>query len=206
MPLIAKQNASGHFDPIPPDTYQAVCYSVIDFGTQYSEKYDKNTRKVLIGWEIPELRIQKEDEDTNRPRVISQTYTLSLHEKSRLYNDLISWRGRPFTAEELDAFDLFNVLGANCLIQVVNTEKNGKTYSNVQTVSKLMKNMQAVKPENPILKYSFDDDKFNIPEEIYDWCKDIIKRSVEFQAVKNAQESTALAEAQSMMENDEIPF
>ena len=70
--------------------------TVIDLGTQRNDYGGNITykRQVLIIWEVP-------DQISNDvPMTISKFYTLSLHEKSNLGMDLVSWRGRPFTEQE----------------------------------------------------------------------------------------------------------
>ena len=73
------------YPPIPAGTHQAVIYGVVDEGTQYSERFNKTAPKVRVLFELPKVRIdiEKDGEPTkNVPRVTSQEYTLSLHEKS----------------------------------------------------------------------------------------------------------------------------
>lgn len=67
--------------------------------------------------------------------MVVQRYTLSLHEKSKLRPMLEAWRGRKFTNEELEGFDLERLLGANCQVQVChNISSDGQVYANVQAV------------------------------------------------------------------------
>ena len=52
---------------------------------------------------------------------------MSLNERSNLRRDLQAWRNRPFTEEELQAFDLTKLLGVTCKINVVlNSNGNAK--------------------------------------------------------------------------------
>jgi hypothetical protein len=137
MGLIVKQEQSGgSFEPIEAGLHLSVCYGVIDLGTHYNPTWDKRQRKVLIMWELPDVRIdvEKDGQTVNLPRVLSNQYTLSLHEKSELYKHLISWRGKPFTPQELDGFNLFNIVGAPCQIQVMPVERSGKTYTNITSI------------------------------------------------------------------------
>lgn len=213
MGLVVKSQG-GNFEPIEGGTYQAVCYSLIDLGTQHSEFNGKarKLRKVLLGWEIPELRIdvEKEGKKVSMPRVISKIYTLSLHEKSQLYKDLVSWRGRPFTAAELEGFDLFTILKANCLLQVINETKNGKTYAYIASISKLMRGMAPKQPENEVVYYSMDDHAMQIPANVPEWVLKIIQKSDEYLMVEHAKgvfnPETAEDSEENPTINDDIPF
>jgi hypothetical protein len=49
-----------------------------------------------------------------RPFAMFKNYTLSWSEKANLRLDLQSWRGKPFTQEEMRRFDLETILGAWC--------------------------------------------------------------------------------------------
>jgi hypothetical protein len=82
----------------------------------------------MVSWEL----LDDPKMQDGRPFSVSQFYTVSLHEKSKLRADLEAWRGRKFTAAELEGFDLSTVLGAYCMLQVVHSE-DGK-YANVQTI------------------------------------------------------------------------
>ena len=185
MSLMAKQTGS-NFPPVEEGTFQAVCYSVVDLGTQFSEYFKSSAHKVLITWEIPELRIdiERDDKPVNLPRAISKQYTLSLNDKSNLCKDLAAWRGKSFTAEELEGFDVLTIAGANCLLGIIHTQKDNKTYANVATVTKLMKNMPKLKPESPIVTYSMDTDGLEFSDLIPEWVQNIIKKSEEFRGVK----------------------
>lgn len=194
--------------------HHAVCYAVIDLGTQHNEFYDKDQHKVVLIWELPDERIdiERDGKMVNLPRAKSRTYTLSLGKKADLYRDLVSWRGVAFTADELKGFDIFNVAGANCMLQIIHEERNGEIYANITAVTSLLKGMEKKVPENPIVKYCMATDGYDIPENIPDWVKDIIKKSREYQAVHNAAGNADLAAAQEEYggsppsEEDDIPF
>lgn len=149
MALVAKDPGGNGYDPVEAGVFQAVCYGIYDLGTQYSERWNKSAHRVLIAWEIPEQRIEveKDGKKLNLPRAISKEYTLSLHAKAGLKKDLESWRGRTFTKEELAGFDLANILKANCMIQVLHTTRDEKTYANVAGIMPLMKGAQRKDPE-----------------------------------------------------------
>ena len=132
MSLTAKESIS-RIPPMPEGVYTAVCYSVVDVGHQYSEKYEKDSHKVVVSWEIPEQRVdvERDGKKLNLPRVISKRYTLSLGDKAILRKDLEAWRGKAFTGPELGGFALEKLIGAACQLQVIHTQKDSKTYANV---------------------------------------------------------------------------
>ena len=189
MPLIAKEQSIERPDPVPQGTYTARCYAIYDLGTQKVEWKGqvKHKRKVVLVFEIYEERIQieKDGETLNLPRAISLMETNSLSNNGNLRPYLKSWRGRDFTQEELASFDLFNVLGAPCLLSVVhNSGKDGRIYANIGSITKVMKGQQVPEQENESCTFSFDDFKDGepivFPEKMTEWAQKKAMESKEY--------------------------
>jgi len=80
--------------------------------------------------------------------VVTKTYTASLNEKANLRKDLESWRGRPFTVEELQGFDLEKVVKAPCMLNLVaQTTKAGKTWTGIAAIMPLAKGAEKLDVE-----------------------------------------------------------
>jgi hypothetical protein len=180
MGLTVKKSGS-FLDPVPEGLYQAVCYGLYDLGTQFQERFGKSVPKVLIAWELPSERILVEQDGVKKdlPRAISKQYTKSLHEKANLRKDLESWRGKAFTEDELEGFDMKKLLGANCMIQVIHKTKEGKTFANVANIVSLPKTMDKSGCENPFRYFSFEDGDI-LPDNTPSWISDLIKASEEW--------------------------
>lgn len=170
-------------EPIPDGVYQAVATGVIDLGTQFNEHFQKSSRQVLFIWEIPELLIkfEKNGLEVEAPRVISKKYTASWHEKANLRKDLQSWRGRAFTEDEMQSFDISTVVGKNCMLQIINTTKDGKQYSNIASILPLYSGLKNVAPFMDIAYFSLEDG-YDIPTTVPVWVRDIIFKSEEFKS------------------------
>lgn len=197
MSLIARTKGESTVKPIPAGAYQAVCYGVVDIGTQKTiwQGQEKLKRKVVMFFEIPSERIQieKDGNKMDLPRGMSKKYTLSLSEKGNLYKDLISWRGVQFTPEQLAGFDLFTVISANCLLQIVaGKTKEGKDMSFINGIMSLPKGMPKLKSENPMVKYSIAEDGIKVPDGIPQWTRDEIEKSLEIIAIKKAANNQEL--------------
>lgn len=134
------EDKGGNFERCPSGMHLARCYRIVDLGTQKSEYMGqvKYLHKIMLGWEIHGMNddgspIKMQD---GRPFGIFKNYTLSWSEKANLRLDLQSWRGKPFTQEEMRKFDLKNVLGAWCMLNVIERPgKDNKTYTNVDGVT-----------------------------------------------------------------------
>lgn len=155
MGLVARDSGSGSdFEPAPQGTHVARCVRVIDLGTQQgSPTFPNPKHKVLIGWELPEEKHEYEGETV--PMLVQRRYTLSLHENATLRHDLESWRGRKFTDEELEGFDLAKVAGVACMVTVTHSA-DGK-YANVNAVTAPPKSVQVPAAVNPVIYYALED-------------------------------------------------
>ena len=119
MGLIASSSGGGEFEAVPIGTHRAICYKLADAGTREEKFKDEDAKKrhtIFIFFELPDLRTSKD-----QPFSIFKQYTLSLNENSALHKDLKSWRGKSFTEAELKSFDMANILGVNCDIEVEHT-------------------------------------------------------------------------------------
>ena len=207
MGLIAKKGGSGNFDPIAEGIFNAVCYMVIDLGTHLDPTFGKRLHSCLIGWEVPSERIEIEKDGVKQdlPRAISKKYTISLNEKANLRKDLQTWRGKTFTEQELEGFDIKNVLGKSCMIQIIHNKKADKVYANIAAIMPLMKGIAPLVAENPLKFYSIQDDRDVIPAGTPQWIIDIIKTSDEWQTFVPAEEQGQVEETSGGSEDD-VPF
>ena len=153
--LIAKDNSESKFAKLPlPEagTTQAVCCAVWDLGLQKTTfaGEEKIQHKIIIAWEITEKINAPESEYNGKPYMLNKKYTLSLGEKANLRKDLESWRGLPFSADELkNGFDLDKLYGANCYIGIKHEpDRNdaSKVYANVTAILPIPKGMAKITP------------------------------------------------------------
>lgn len=203
MALIAKDKGGGDFEPVNEGTHHAICIGVFDLGTHFDEVYGKSKHEVLFMWELPNERIEIEKDGAIKdlPRAISRQFNLSLHKKAQLRPFLEAWRGRAFTEQELQGFDVSKVLGANCMLQVLHNKKGDKTYGNVVSIIPLMKGMVKKDPENPQRSFSFDSDVLP-PDGTPEWIRKKIEASEEW-THHNGGTSGTEENTESL---DDIPF
>ena len=225
MALIAKDTGGADFDPIPAGSYEAVCYMVVDLGTHHSETFNKDTHKILVGWEVPDCTIivDRHGKPTEMPRVISRRYTLSLHKKAGLRKDLEAWRGKAFTAEDLQGFNVGKLIGAPCLLGIVHQVRGeeNKTYADVAAVMAMprrAKGAAVLTPATETVLFSIPDGVdagFPIPETIPEWIGKIIKDSKEWrgempwQTVADGGDNDASADPADLAAEggaDDLPF
>lgn len=170
---------SGSFTPVPEGVHRAVCIGLYDLGTHMNEQFKKEQEKVLIVWELPDENIEVNGEYV--PMRQSKQYTASLSEKSSLRKDLEAWRGRTFTKEELDGFNLHNILGKCCQLQIIHVTVGDKTYANIAAIMALPKGMPPFKAVSEIQYFDFSEHTA-IPDTTPEWIANKIRASKEYRA------------------------
>lgn len=140
MPIMARDNRK-EFTPAPEGLHQGVCVDVVDLGLQSTPWGEK--QKVELRWQLDQVNAE-----TSKRFLVTKRYTLSLNEKAILRQHLEAWRGKRFTKEELEGFDLEKLLGVNCQLQVVHElSDQGRIYSNVQAIVPIGKGMTKMRGE-----------------------------------------------------------
>lgn len=216
MSLTISQSDEKDFEIVPAGVYTARCYQVVDLGTQEVQTQGgvKLQHKAMIRWEILNDEIKMDD---GKPFSVGKKYTLSLFEGAYLYKDLVSWRGKAFTAADLEGFNISNLLGVYVTLQVIHEpSKDGKrTYANVQTLMKYQ-GKEKPKPVNKdvLLELevdTFDQEAFN---NLIDYLKKQIVESPEYQNImanKVPAEKTDDGDVREFSDDeaidlDDIPF
>lgn len=207
MSLIVSSKSGSEIDPVPAGLHLAVCVGVYDVGTQHSDIYGKDSRKVILMFELPELPAL----DIG-PRVLSRRFTMSLNAKATLRAFLEMWRGRKFTEQELGGFDLSKLLGAPVQLQVMQEESDGKTYSNISTAIPAPKGTKIAAKTVPQM-FSVDDlTEPTLPQYMHQWIQELVKQSKEWQRLVARPRATAPATATTAAEDgfatavEEDPF
>ncbi len=178
MGRYASEPQGGDFEKTPEGTHLGICYRIIDLGTTHGEYEGKETirNRVMISWELPNELMAD-----GRPFSISGFYTNSLSEKAKLRAHLAAWRGRDFTKDELERFDLANILDKAALINVGRTEK-GK--EKVVSVVSLPKGMTIPKRYNELQTFFLDEWDDAVWAQIPDGIKRMITESDEYKNMK----------------------
>lgn len=199
----------GDFTPPPAGAFPAICYRVIDLGTQTSSfnGEEKPQHKILIGWE---LKGEETIMDDGQPMSIHQRYTWSMFENATLRKHLEGWRGAKFTERDFGpgGFDVRNLLGKACLLSIVRNTKGERTYANIQAITKLPKGMVAGSLINNPVYLWLSSEGFNqgVFDALSDGLKRTIEKSPEYQRLKANPVGNGKSAVQQYEEDDRIPF
>ncbi len=178
---------------LPPEgTHLARVINIVYIGTvkgQFGDNY-----KVRITWELPtETHVFKEGEAA-KPFVVSREDTLSMHKKSNLRPLIEGILGVQLKDEEASAFDIDEILGKECLINVVYSEDG--QYANVKGAFKVSKGMVCPPAINPIKVLSYDKFDNEFYEKLPTFIKDKMSKTPEYRAMKG----------EDVVVDSEIPF
>lgn len=213
-----KASAKGgkDFELVPPGVHLAICTKIVHVGYQkaFNPKYaDKN--EVWLEFEIPDVRVKwmKDGEEKEGPAIVRRKFGLSLSEKSNLRPFLESWRGKPFTAEEEEGFEITALIGKICQLSIIH-EASGdgkKTYANIngafglirEQKESLLKDPSRGKPSGALVVYSVDAHDQEVYDNLPEWQQKLIQGRVKPKKDEDFSQDTGTG-AQDF--NDDIPF
>lgn len=181
MSLKVKNKKGPSLPPIDGGTYPAVCVGVVDLGEQHNEKFNKYENKVLFIWELPGVLIEVEGEQ--KPRWMSKEFSATLNEKSNLTKFLVPWRGKNFTDDELNGngFDMKQMLGDSCLLQIIVEEKDGNQYNRITSCMGFPAGIPAPVTETELLWFDMDEWDDEAMAKFPEWVQQRIKKSTQYQ-------------------------
>jgi len=202
--IIKDTGTDSTFELAPSGAFAARCYRIIDLGTQtFQVKGEtKESHQILMAWELSKKMAD------GQPFVISEKYTSSLHEKAKLRSVLESWRGRKFSEVERNGFDIEQVLGKVCFLNIVHSKKGDKTYANVASVMPVPEGLPSPAAVNEQLFFNIEEWNDKVFAKIPKYYQGMIKRSPEYGS-HDAGESYAQEAQQAQQaawEEDEMPF
>lgn len=170
---------------MPPDSYDAWCYGVVECGTQDGEweGVPNQARKIMFFFEVPEIPItyEKDGVEVTAPQSIKIEYTYSGGKKAKLKPIIEAWTGK--TVGDIDPFiDLINLPAR---ISVANkVSKKGSTYAQITAITKCkQKDIDSLPAmHNKPMVFSIEDHGFESDEfvKLHDWIKEYIGKSHEY--------------------------
>jgi hypothetical protein len=180
--LRTPQSNEGGFEPAPAGWQIARCFAVIDLGTHFDEKWDKETHLVRVGFELPKTK-----RNDGKPFAIFKRYTLSHHEKSRLRQDLEAWYGKKFSTGALNkagGFDLAKLIGREAFVNITHSESdNGNVFANIAAIGPLPPDMECPAPINESVVFSLQEFDSDVFATLTEKTQDQIKESGEYKVM-----------------------
>lgn len=217
--IIAKSSGTPR-ELIPANNYVARCIGMIHIGTieEVIQGQVKKLDKVRITWELPyELKTFDKDKG-EQPLVFSSEFTLSLSDKANLRKMLESWRGKPFTAEEAESFDITKLIGKTCMLNIIHeASKKDPTriFEKLSSIAAVPKGTTVPAQINPTRILSYDDFDFDYFNSLPDFIKEKMQKSDQYKAMMEAKKTPPPVEAKAPAvtdaevisdDDDDLPF
>lgn len=198
------------FELTPSGAHVAICYRVIDLGTQLIEfkGEQKKQHKIMISWELP-TELMTEGPHAGKPFSIHKRYTLSSSDRGNLRQDLEAWRGAQFSHEDFGKFDIAVLIGKPCMLNIIHSEKNGRVNANISSLMRLPKGMTAPQLVNAPVQFSLTSFDPLVYNSLSDNLKATIAKSPEYQEIMGGNRNdpnTSEGQEISHLPDDLVPF
>ena len=138
---ILARGTESKFQPHPEGQYVAQCVDTIDLGEKVQDF--PGTKPYLAQTCALVFRTGERNSETGDYIDIAKEYTVSMGEKANLRKDLTQWRGKPYTAEQVEqGVPLHKLTGNHALITVSHrVSGKGRTYANITAIVGIPKQM-----------------------------------------------------------------
>jgi hypothetical protein len=170
MGILAKEKTAD-YKLLDEGTHLAICDAVVGVGLQ-DTPWGSQQQHVWLRFEVAAERTRfiRDGEEIDEPMTIWNRYNTTLSKKSMLRNDLEGWRGRKFTEEELQGFEMFNLVEKPCLLTVVHNHTLDRTYANISAIARVMKGQEIPLRELNAIYFSPDDT--GQYDDVPEWLRD----------------------------------
>jgi len=171
---------------------QCVVTGLIMLGTKtetYKDGTSKDVFKLGLEMKLPTQHHIFDEEIGPEPLMLYRDVTFSLHPKATLNTIVTNMLGKSLPGE----FDILEILGLNCMVNIVHVVKGDNTYANAASFSPLMDGVDAV--ELPTRSFDIYSPDLEILALLPEWKQEQIKATKEFRAASSAdKEATKLPE------------
>jgi hypothetical protein len=204
-------NTERTFKLVPTGSHLAICYGIVDLGTQqYVYQGEQKAGKMLRL--LFELHGEDGDGqpltlDDGRPLSISQRYTKSLHEKAKLRQHIVSWRGgKDLTPEELGqvpgqtGYNIRTLIGKHCMLTVKHSLKADKTFANVDGITQVpavIRKLGLPDMVNSEVYFSFDSFSMDELNKVSQGLQKVIMLSPEYQRASTSKPARPSKQAEA---------
>lgn len=167
-------SAGKDFEIVEAGVHKGRCIKIVDLGTHdviYKEETQRK-HKVMIMFELPDTVMIKEP-NKGKPFAVSLFVTKSLHKKSNLRPFLVGWRGKDFTEEEAENFDMLKLIDKPALINVIHNENDGTVYANIASIMPLKQKECPVRI-NPLVGFTLE----NFDQKVFDGLSENLQKKI----------------------------
>jgi len=141
------------FEKHPEGQYAIICAQIIDTGTHWNEKLQKDVRKIRFMFLSTENLT--EGEAAGKPFALFANFNFSMYQNSHLCQFIESWRGKKFANQaEADLFDTDKCLRKSAFATIAHNEQ----YVNINSIMPLPPTMVApvISSDQKCFEFSLD--------------------------------------------------
>lgn len=195
--ITAKGGSDAKYKSHPEGQFVAQCVDAIDLGERV-EKYQDQPEKLAHKCALV-FRTGEVNDATGDLIDVSREFTVSMHENAGLRAFLTQWRGKPYTAEQVQqGVPLHKLAGQYALITVSHKQSgNGRTYANITACVGVPAAMRSSLPAFP--KYERADYWQTRKDEYATGAK-------AFRSKQAAPPSDEFDDSQAQDDDDDLPF
>ena len=175
---------------VPEGNHVATLYSIIYIGTvetpfRNEDGSVKEQYKVRLSFELPnELReFERDGEKVELPMVISKECTFSMYKGShtaQLRTIAHALIGTALKDEEAESFDIDDLLGKSCMVEVSHEEYEGKKYGKAVGFGSIPKGLEVPEQVNKTHIVNVEETPIEEIDALPDFIKSKIKSSKEY--------------------------
>lgn len=207
--ITPEKTTQKEYKVVPEGTHIARCYQIIHYGNvpnTHPLATFPTVNKIRLSWEFPEEMDTFTPGSEPQPYSIHAEYTLSMSDKSNLKKVVEGWLGKKLTEAELVNFDAESLVGQTCMITVVHTVKNERTYANVVSISKLPKSSVCPPQVNKPTIINWDNLDLDTFNKLPLFIQDKMKSSLEYKRWIAKAKTTGIPYPQEEIDVLDIPF
>lgn len=161
---------------VPEGNHVSTLYEIVYLGTMETPYFNddgsvKEQYKVRLTFELPDELREFGPDNEKLPMVISKECNFSMYKGTQtavLRTIAHALVGQALTDEEAEAFDIDDLLGKSCMLEVSHEEYEGKKYAKAVGFGSLPKGVKAPKQVNESRTKSVhdmtEDEIFELPE------------------------------------------
>jgi hypothetical protein len=191
-----KSKLKSTYVPAPAGSHTATLIALVDCGLQYSERFDSESERLWIQFELPHERMED-----GRPFTIGSFMANSLNEKAGFRKVAEALLGRALKSNELGGLELGPLLGKSCLISITHKEADGKTRAKIDSAMPLPKGTTVGAPHNPLVAYDLDDPDEAVFEKLPEHVRELIEKRI-----RHGTSKKKAAEPESATADEDIPY
>ena len=150
MALNIREMTDTSFINLKPGTYKSRVTGVAELGLQETTYKDVQKIQKQIA-----LLFSVFENDGSTPVILGKSFAMTIRDNATLRKAIIAIRGKDFTPEELNDWDLAELLGLPCLITIDQYERKGYTNMAIKQITTSL--TDSTTPEIEVKDYIYFD-------------------------------------------------